>query len=386
MRQALTKSTKVLMLFLMLLYAFFILIFYWLLRVNKSEVHPNLKMKLWAATADGAHNSNTDMILWNGKFYLIHASSPYHFGTKECKLVLKRSDDAKYWEILKYFWVKNEDIRDPKFAIINNKLFLYALKNEGFNPEPYATIWTSSMNGEDWMDWGEFSDQEGWLFWRPKTIDGKTWFVPAYWYDHGKSILLKSTDGMRWDKVSTIFEGLKNDETAIEFLPDGRMICTARLEGTGSYFGDPTGCTLISVASDPYEDWKQTKTYLTRLDGPVLFSHDGNIYAVGRYQPKIGFLTKQGSILSRKRTSIYLVEENKLTWLSDLPSTGDTSYAGVVIKDNLLYICYYTNDTKKDFPWLLGMISPSDVIMAKIKLSNLKTITPSQEKNHNDKK
>ena len=90
-----------------------------------------------------------------------------------------------------------------------------------------------------------------------------------------------------------------------------------------------------------YFMWKQTKSDVTRLDGPVLFSYNGRIYAVGRYQPKIGFLTRHGSILSRKRTSIFLVEEDKLIWLSDLPSAGDTSYGGIVIKDNYLYVCYY---------------------------------------------
>jgi len=154
------------------------------------------------------------------------------------------------------------------------------------------------------------------------------------------------------------------------------MISTARLEGTGNYFGDKTGCTLISVAEDPYKRCKSNKSYITRLDGPVLFSYNKKIYAIGRYQPKIGFLTKQGSILSRKRTSVYLVEENTLYWLSDLPSAGDTSYGGVVLKDDYLYVCYYSNNYKRDYPWLLGMISSSDILMAKIKLSDLDKITP----------
>ena len=140
-----------------------------------------------------------------------------------------------------------------------------------------------------------------------------------------------------WEKISTIYEGLKNDETAIEFLPDGRIISTARLEGTGNYFGDKLGCTLISIADPPYKHWNNNKSYVTRLDGPVLFSYNNNTYAIGRYQPNIGFLTKQGSILSRKRTSIYLVEENNLNWLSDLPSAGDTSYGGIILQNDYLY-------------------------------------------------
>jgi hypothetical protein len=376
---ALKKSLRIFVLYLLLLFSTFgSLLFYWYLRVNKSKVNHKLKIKLWAAVSDGTHNSNTDMIYWKKKYYIIHASSPYHFGTRECKLILRESPDAKHWKIVKTFSVSPEDIRDPKFAVINETLFLYALINVDFNPEPYATIWTSSTNGKDWEDWQKVNNHEGWLFWRPKKHPHKkdSWYVPAYWWEHGKSILLKSTDGIHWDKVSTINKGLRNDETAIEFLTDGRIICTARLEGSADIFGDNSGATLITIAKEPYTNWKSVTSSLTRLDGPVLFSQEGNVYAIGRFQPKLGLVTKQGAVLSRKRTSIFLVQEDKLTWLSDLPSAGDTSYAGITIKDNYLYVCYYTNNIKKDYPWLIGMISESDIIVCEIKLSNLKDITP----------
>jgi len=375
MKLALSKSLKVFFLYLIVFFSTFgILIIYWLFRVNRAKIHPKLKMKVWAIISNSLHNSNSDMIFWKRKFFLIHAVSPFHFGTTECKLVLKQSIDGNYWKNIKFFSLLNEDIRDPKLAVIDNKLFIFALKNVGFDPEPYDTVWCSSVNGKDWTEWREVTGYNGWLFWRPKSADGVTWYVPAYWWEHGKSILLKSVDGIHWEKISTIYEGLKNDETAIEFLPDGRIISTARLEGTGNYFGDKLGCTLISIADTPYKHWNNNKSYVTRLDGPVLFSYNNNTYAIGRYQPNIGFLTKQGSILSRKRTSIYLVEENNLNWLSDLPSAGDTSYGGVILQNDYLYVCYYTNDIKRDFPWLFGMISSSDILMAKIKLSDLEKV------------
>ena len=315
------------------------------------------------------------MTYWNDYFYLIHAASPFHFGTKICKLVLRRSVDAIQWETIREFRIPNEDIRDPKFAFINGKMFLYVMKNNAFDPEPYDSVLTYSENGVDWAEWEEIKGQEGWLFWRPKSHDGITWYMPAYWWDHGESKLLKSKDGFNWEDVSMIYKGLKNDETAIEFFSDGRIICTARLEGSGNYIGDKGGCTLISVAKPPYKNWKQVISHVTRLDGPVLFNYNSKIYAVGRFQPKQGFLTNHGSILARKRTSIFLVEEDKLTWLTDLPSAGDTTYGGVVIKDDYLYVCYYTNDIKYDYPWVFGMISQSDIMMAKIELNSLEKLS-----------
>ncbi len=63
-----------------------------------------------------------------------------------------------------------------------------------------------------------------------------------------------------------------------------------------------------------------------------------------------------------------------LVWLSDLPSAGDTSYAGAVLRDGYLYTTYYTNDTRRDYPWLLGLVMPSDIMMARIPLENLERL------------
>lgn len=142
-----------------------------------------------------------------------------------------------------------------------------------------------------------------------------------------------------------------------------------------SWLGDNRGSTLIGVASPPFEHWSVTKSRVTRLDGPYLFSYKGNVYAAGRYQPgKRGLFTGLGSIFSRKRTSLFLVEENGLTYLSDLPSAGDTSYTGVVIRDDELTISYYTSDISRDFPWIMGMLAPSDIRVARIALPSLEAL------------
>ncbi len=351
-----------------------LLIFY--LRPNKSDVSKELNPETWPAVADGKHNSNTDMIYWKDSFWLIHASAPWHFGSVKTRLILWKSPDARTWEKVTEFQNPGEDIRDPKFAVIGGKLFIYSLKNKNFpEAEPYFTLVTSSADG---ITWGPMVsvNQDGWLFWRPKSPDGgKTWYVAAYWHEHGKSILLKSADGFNWKKVSDIHDGDFNDETDIEFLPDGRLLATARLEVAGYYFGDNRGNTLIAVASPPYTKWTESHSTVTRLDGPYLFSYNGRVYAVGRYQPgKKPFLFETGSILSKKRTSLFLVEEDRLVWLSDLPSDGDTSYPGVVIRGDDAYVSYYTSSIKHDFPWIIGMLSKSDIMMAKVDLKKLEAL------------
>jgi hypothetical protein len=76
--------------------------------------------------------------------------------------------------------VPGEDICDPKFAQIHGTLFLYALKNTHFEPEPYGTVVSTTADGVKWSDFAPVEPQ-GWLFWRPETFDGQTWYVTAYW-------------------------------------------------------------------------------------------------------------------------------------------------------------------------------------------------------------
>ena len=156
--------------------------------------------------------------------------------------------------------------------------------------------------------------------------------------------------------------------------------------------GSEQACTLISASVSPYEKWTfANKNYLTRLDGPVLFSVQGKLFAVGRRQvSKKPPFQGQGSALARKRTSLFLVDLPKigtdsdqsdmtrehdnassLLHICDFPSSGDTSYAGVVVKDGTLYISYYSNDPAKDDPWLIGMFRPTRIQITAIKIEEL---------------
>jgi len=150
------------------------------------------------------------------------------------------------------------------------------------------------------------------------------------------------------------------------------MIATLRLEGSGRVRGDPQASTMIAVAPPPYEEWSRVKSRVTRLDGPCLFAYDGQVFAAGRYQAdRLPGLSEQGSAFSRKRTSLFVVKEGGLTYLSDLPSSGDTSYAGAVVQGDVAYVSYYTSPIDRDYPWLIGMLSPTNIRMARVSLPSL---------------
>lgn len=349
---------------------------FWFLRPNRSELDPALGAEIWPVVSDGFHNSNTHLIHWHGDFYLVYARSRFHMGNDNSRLVILRSANARNWEEVAVLDMPDADIRDPKFAAVDGRLFLYALPNNGFEPEPYGTVVSVSDDGESWTSFADVGEP-GWLLWEPKTPDGQTWYATAYWHEHGRSALFRSTDGLAWQHVSVIHEGDRNDETANEFLPDGRMIVTARLEGDDRAWhqGSKRAATLLAVAAPPYTEWATTRSLTTRLDGPALFAYNGRVYAVGRYDPE-GREKWYGmsSLLGRKRTAIYEVRPDALIRLSDLPSAGDTSYAGVVLRDGYAYISYYSSNTRRDYAWLLGAVMPSDILMARVPLEQLEAL------------
>jgi len=369
------------------------------LRPNRAEVDPGLRFESWDLVADGQHNSNTDMILWRDVWLLVHAASPYHMGTPRSRLVVRRCSDAEpgpksRWEEVAELRVPGSDIRDPKLATIGGRLFLYALTNRGFYAIPSGTVLATSDDGVHWSSF-EAVGPEGWLLWRPKRAPGshELWYASAYWKDHGESILLRSSDGRSWERLSTIHRGEGNDETEIEFLPgpDGapseRLLATARLEVTpDALLGNADASTLLAFADPPYTDWSDTRklrTQVTRLDGPVLFSDGGRVFAVARAQPgaRAG-LGRLGSVFARKRTALWWIDPGRETpgggegaprivWLSDLPSAGDTSYAGAVLRGRSLYTDYYTSRIDRDYPWLLGMLLATDIRLARVELAAL---------------
>jgi len=359
------------------------LVLWWALRPNQSQVNPDLKYDQWDAVTNGRHNANTDLIFWNGYYYFIYANQPGNQGSTTTFLELDRSTDFHTWSEVARFNVPNEDIRDPKMCIIHDQLFIYYLKNAGFIADPYTTAFVNSSDGVHFSEPQDVFGQEGWLFWRPKTNDGVTWYVTGYWHEKGQCTLLSSTNGFNWTMVSSVVNASGLDESELVFLPDSRMLVTCRVEiEIDSVLGDVNAGTAISVAAPPYTEWNRTFDKTTRLDGPNLFSlYDAStgltrLFALGRFQPdRDSLFTASGSVFSRKYTSLYeftnLSGTPKLTYISDLPSDGDTAYLGVIVQGDCLYASYYSNDLTRDYAWWLGMLLPSDIYMVNISVASI---------------
>ena len=345
----------------------------WALRPNRAQVDLRIVLETHDLVKDDLHNSNTDFVKLGGRYWLAFISSPFHFGSTKSRLHLRVADSPLGpWTDVTSFKAPGDDIRDPKLAVIGGRLFLYALENRDFKAEPYRTVFSSSADGTAWDEFRSLPGLDGWLLWRTLEVKGEA-YATAYWWEHGRAVLLRSPDGVRWSIVSTINEGERNDETEAVLLPDGRLRATARLEYDESWadgaFGDPRGSTLICESLPPYDNWKQiAESRLTRLDGPALFTWGGRTFAVGRYQDGTAWPAPQGSCLARKRTSLFEIRADGLVRITDFPSSGDTSYGGVVVEGDSAWATYYSSPPAKDWAWILGMFSPTAVRIAKIDL------------------
>ena len=372
---------------------------YWDLRSPPPfEADPALKLEHWVAVPAGddparEHASNTDLVHYRGSFFLIHAQTKWHLEDKNGALVVQKSADARNWEEVKRITVPDTDVRDPKFAVINGRLFLYFLPNKNFDPDPRTTYWSVSDDGVNWrmpeelvtVTTRHIVDGEpkrvtsgGWMLWRPKTRDGKTWYVVAFGrkpmtefsgFRNQITILLETQDGVNFEEVSEVYTAHGNGEPTLEFLPDGGIIATLRCSslGTGGYLmGNPTANTIIATSSPPYAEWSYAHSFITRLDGATLFPVGGRIFAVGRNH--MGPRSDLGNHFSPKRTAFYEVERDKLTHLFDVPSTGDTAYTGVVVRGDDVYASYYTPPIDKEYPWIFSICykTKTEIRIAKV--------------------
>ncbi len=372
---------------------------------------PILQFEDWTVAEAGnnrseQHKSNTDMIFYNNSFYLIHAQTKWHLQDTKGALVILKSPDASAgsWQEVAKITMPNTDVRDPKFADIGGRLFLYYLPNYNFDPGPNTTFYTYSDDGFQTFPTPmelevnvtySFSNgtkqhvlTAGWNLWRPKTPDNITWYVLASGRKYGEiagtehdsdvantiTVLLKTTDGLNWNEVSEAYTRYGNGEACIDFLPNGEIISTFRVGSMGlpGYaFGTPHGATVIGITSENFTKWWFSSDFQTRFDGATLFTINNRTFAVGRNH--LGPRDDMGNHFAKKRTAFYEVKNDRLVLLFDLPSNGDTAYTGVVVKDGSVYACYYTNLINKDYAWFVGLafFPKTEIRMAKVSVTGL---------------
>jgi hypothetical protein len=275
------------------------------------------------------HNAFTDLVRFKDRWYCVFREGRGHVSPDGALRVIT-SDDGESWESTALLTSEDSDLRDAKITVTPDGQLMLSGAEAMNKPVDYRhqSLTWFSPDGKNWSQRYEVADRDFWL-WRT------TWYKDkAYGFGYGcrkdnRSIrLYTSTDGKRFETLwkGDIDKGYPN-ETSMVFLEDDTCYCLLRCGAPGR----------LGIAKPPYTQW-QWKDLGVRIGGPHMIQlPDGRFVAAVR-------LYDGGA-----RTSLCWLDPDQatLTEFLKLPSGGDTSYAGLVWHEGLLWISYYSSHEGK---------------------------------------
>ena len=328
------------------------------------------------------HNENTDLASYDGATYLVHRTALSQILGPNSSLLVSRSDDhGRSWRRLAVIpALAGRDLRDPSFYRIGDKLAIKALTRlqvTSLRDSRVDTVAVASVSADAGQTWSPLAPigPPTWSFWRIRDDAAGVHYTAAY-EDGDKSVaLFASSDGTRWSQRATIYGRAEDTplETELVFMPSGKLLALVRMDGSNlELFGNAGRLrTKVCWASPPFTDWDCSRELRgVRLDGPVAFFHGARLFVIARKH----FIEPE----ERKRTALYELTgdldggELAIAERGELPSAGDTAYAGVAPIDRDRYlVTWYSSPVAADDPWILGALGPTDIWQATLDMSQL---------------
>lgn len=327
------------------------------------------------------HNENTDLTRWKGDIYFAHRTAGSQvLGPNSSLRVYRSTNDGKRFKLRAIIPAPlDRDIRDPHFYTVGERLHIkaitrlpgFALRDTGADS---ISVETHSRNGRTWSRLNEIGPVR-WGFWRVVEQDG-TYYSAAYEDGDLQVVLYRSADGRTWSAGPQIY-GVSEDtplETELIFTPSGkRMLGLVRMDGNDfELFGNRGRLrTKVCWARKPYDSFSCPQELDgVRLDGPVAFYWRERLFVIARKH-------LPGDEL-RKRTALYEITGNlergpiDIVEHGELPSAGDTSYAGIArIRGPRFVTTWYSSPPAEDPSWFEGFGGRTDIWNAKLDLSRL---------------
>ncbi len=312
--------------------------------VQAAEQKSPVKLKLLEVKKvwdQAPHNAFTDLIFHDGHFYMTFREASTHvYDVPSGDIRILRSADGEKWEsfaLIKY-GTPDDDLRDAKLTITpDGRMILYcalAPKENHLLRQSLAYVYEGDGR---WSDAHKVADFNYWLWqvvWAP---DGYAYGL-AYTADRKTSKpwserFYRSRDGINWETYIDKFNRHpRTNEGTILFRKDGSAVTLLRRDLAGD------SNAVVGITQDPqYRRWLFGELNI-RIGGPAILELPcGTILAAGRLYD------------GKRRTVIGLLEPEKVlfTELLTLPSGGDCSYPGLVYRDGILWMSYYSSHEGK---------------------------------------
>lgn len=292
------------------------------------EFEPRL-LSVQRVPSDAPHSAFSDLIVYNDVLLYAFRAAGDHLSPNGALRILS-SRNGTEWASAASITSDDADLRDPRLTLTPSCGVM--LNGAAALPPPSggvtheSRVWFSS-EGTTWTAGQTIVDPNMWL-WRTTWYEGVNYGI-AYSVDPADQFvrLYKSTDGETYEVlVDRLFtEGYPN-EHGMTFLPDRRMVVLLRRDG------EPN-TALLGQSPPPYTDWTWTDLG-QQIGGPdILLLPDGRIVA--------GTRLLDGPV--RTSLSWLNVDAGTLTEFISLPSSGDTSYPGLVWHAGRLWVSYYSS-------------------------------------------
>lgn len=325
------------------------------------------------------HNENTDLTTFNGAIYLVHRTAVSQIlGPNSSLHVYRTTNGGKtFTETALIDAPVDRDIRDPHFYQVGSQLYIKALTRLPVLSSRDSNVDTVAVatHSSDAVHWSPLQDigPHGWSFWRIKKHGG-TYYSAAYQDGDQSVVLYSSTDGVTWAAGAPIYTVSADTplETELTFMPSGRLLALVRMDGTNQeLLGDQGRLrTKICWAMPPYASFDCPAEFDgQRFDGPLSFFWNGRLFVIAR---------KHLQETGKKRTALFEITGNleggplSIKEWGELPSAGDTSYAGIAMIDATHgLVTWYSSDLALDPPWFNGMLGPTDIWQGTIDFSKL---------------
>jgi hypothetical protein len=294
--------------------------------------------KIWEAAP---HNAFTDLVRFRNAWFCAFREGQAHV-SRDGALRIITSPDGQSWTSAALFTSTNADLRDAKITLTARNELMLSGAGALHPPAPYthqSMAWFS-RDGKTWSAPVTIGEPNFWL-WRTTWHQGTAYSIG---YDTAAEKFIRlytSKDGRNFDTLlPSLFDAGSPNETSLLFLPDNTALCLLRRDGN-------PGTGQLGTASPPYTQWRW-KDLGMKIGGPhALRLPDDRIVAAARlYDGKV-------------RTSLLWLDATAgiLTECLKLPSGGDTSYAGLVWHEGLLWVSYYSSHEGK-----------ASIYLAKVKL------------------
>ena len=315
--------------------------------------------KIWDAAP---HNAFTDLERFNGSWYCAFREGHGHAGGGDYgKIRVIASNNGKAWKSVALLQTKRVDLRDAKLSITpTGELLLnsceYRVDDDSADIRNNTSITYRSKNGTDWSVGTQIADKGYWLW--QTTWRGDTGYALGYqWGNRDATRFYRTTNGNQYTLHVDHLRppGDRSNEHAMFFDAEGHAHMLLRRDNAQSKTG---GYALLGQAEPPYTDWEWRRLNIT-LGGPSMIQlPDGRVLAcVRRYADENhrnwgSQWTELGWIN---------IQTAKYSPAAKLPSGGDSSYAGLLWHNGLLWISYYSSHSGK-----------TSIYLAKAKIAGLK--------------